>query len=100
MLKKTFRLSFFMLISACAPTPRVEHISDNVYRITQDGGWGYDLKSLKQGVRDQAKNFSAAAGKECEIIDEQVMPDQRVDIYPADDDTYALTFRLVDRKPR
>ncbi|MEY2696116.1 MAG: hypothetical protein RL333_254, partial [Pseudomonadota bacterium] len=31
-------------------------------------------------------------------IDEKVIPDERVDIYPADDDTFVLTFRLVDRK--
>lgn len=91
-------LSLALSISACAPTTRVLQISDNVYRISKEGGWGYDLKALKEDVRNQAQNFSADAGKKCEIIDEQVVPDQRVDIYPADDDTYALTFRLVDRK--
>jgi hypothetical protein len=76
----------------------VVQISNNVYQIKKEGGWGYDLKSLKQEVRNQASSFSAAAGKECEVIDEKVIPDERVDIYPADDDTFVLTFRLVDRK--
>lgn len=73
-------------------------VSENVYQIKKEGGWGYDLKSLKQEVRNQASSFSTAAGKECEVIDEKVIPDERVDIYPADDDTFVLTFRLVNRK--
>ena len=98
MIRNTLFLVLEALISACAPTTRVVHVSDNVYRISKEGGWGYDLKALRQEVGNQAKSFSAAAGKDLEIIDEKVTPDSRVDIYPADDDTYALTFRLIDRK--
>lgn len=98
MLKTALYTSLLIFVSACAPTTRVVAVSDNVYRISKVGGWGYDLNTLKREVRDQATSFSASAGKDCEFIDEQVVPDQRVDIYPADDDTYALTFRLVDRK--
>jgi hypothetical protein len=98
MIKNTLYLVLVVFAAACAPTTRVLQISDNVYRISKDGGWGYDLKALQQDVRNQAKNFSAAAGKDFEIIDEKVTPDARVDIYPADDDTYAITFRLIDRK--
>ena len=98
MIRSTLYLALVVLNSACTPTTRVVKVSDNVYRISKEGGWGYDLKALKHEVRNPAKSFSAAAGKECEIIDEQVTPDQRVDIYPADDDTFALTFRLIDRK--
>jgi len=85
-------------LSACAPTTRVVQVSDNVFRISKEGGWGYDLKALKQEVGNQARTFSASAGKDFEIVEEKVTPDERVDIYPADDDIYALTFRLVDRK--
>lgn len=98
MIRNTLCLALGVFISACAPTTRVVQVSDNIYRISKDGGWGYDLKALKQEVRNQAKTFSAAAGKDCEIIDEKVTPDARVDIYPADDDTYVLTFRLINRK--
>lgn len=90
---------FIMLIlSACAPMTRVTHVSGDVYNITETGGWGYDLKALKSQVQDQAKQFAATAGKNYEIIDENVVPDSRVDIYPADDDTYSLTFRLTPNK--
>jgi hypothetical protein len=98
MVKISLYFSLFIFVSACAPNTRVIAMSDNVYRISKEGGWGYDLTALKQEVRSQAKNFSAAAGKDFEIIDEKVTPDARVDIYPADDDTYAITFRLIDRK--
>lgn len=98
MYRITYCFFFLFFVSACAPTTRVVQVSENVYQIKKEGGWGYDLKSLKQEVRNEASSFSTAAGKECEVIDEKVIPDERVDIYPADDDTFVLTFRLVDRK--
>lgn len=99
MIRNTLYLAIVAFNLACAPPTRVVQVTDNVYRISKEGGWGYDLKALKQEVGNQAQSFSAAAGKDYEIIDEKVTPDARVDIYPADDDTYALTFRLIDRKP-
>ena len=98
MIRHILYLVSLLMLTACAPTTRVVQISNNVYRISKEGGWGYDLTALKKDVRNQAQRFSAAAGKECQIIDEQVVPDSRLDIYPADDDTYAVTFRLIDPK--
>lgn len=86
------------LDAGCAPQTRVIPIGGEVYKITQTGGWGYDLKSLKMGVQQQAKTFAASAGKDLEVVDESTAPDVTVDVYPADDDTYSLTFRLVDKK--
>lgn len=86
-----------LIVMGCAPMTRVSHISDDVYSITKTGGWGYDLKALKTQVQSQAKQFADAAGKDYEVIDESVKPDTRVDIYPADDDTYSLTFRLMNK---
>ncbi|MFZ4655073.1 MAG: hypothetical protein ACOYLM_12010 [Methylococcaceae bacterium] len=99
MISRFLFLSFVLLsLTSCAPTTRVNHVSDDVYNITETGGWGYDLKLLKSKVQNQAKQFAAAAGKEYELIDESVTPDTRVDIYPADDDTYSLTFRLNNKE--
>ena len=86
------------LMTGCAPMTRVTPVSDNLYSITKTGGWGYDLKALKEQVQNQAKQFAAATGKDYEIVDETVTPDSHVDIYPADDDTYSLTFRLINKK--
>ncbi|MFZ4654663.1 MAG: hypothetical protein ACOYLM_09855 [Methylococcaceae bacterium] len=49
-------------------------------------------------MQNQAKQFAAATGKDYEIVDETVTPDSHVDIYPSDDDTYSLTFRLINKK--
>ena len=100
MLKKISLVVWVSLIFACAPVTRVNQISGDVYQISKEGGWGYDLVVLKEEVRNQAQRFAAAAGKQCEIIDEKTIPDARVDVYPADDDTYQVTFRLVDPSPR
>lgn len=91
-------LALAALATACAPQTRVIPVGGEVYKITQSGGWGYDLKSLKSGVQQQAKTFASSAGKDLEIIDESTVPDAKVDVYPADDDTYTLTFRLVEKK--
>lgn len=85
-----------VLMVACTPIPRVIQLSDNLYQIRRTGGWGYDLNELEQEVREQAKIFSEGSGKTFEIIEEKIIPDTRVDIYPADNDTYVLTFRLAE----
>jgi len=92
--------SVICIVTGCAPITRVTHVSDDTYNITETGGWGYDLKALKSEVLNQAKQFASAAGKGYEVLDERVTPDSRVDIYPADDDTYSLTFRLINPKSK
>ena len=89
-----------MLLVACAPATRVTQVSPGLYQISKEGGWGFDLEALKREVKGQARQFAEAAGKQCEILDEKVTADPRIDVYPADDDTYTVTFRLVDRAVR
>ena len=100
MCKYVLVLTLFSLLCACAPATRVTQVSGDLYQITKEGGWGYDLVELKQEVRNQAREFADAAGKQCEIVDEKIIPDDHVDVYPADDDTYQVTFRLINRAPR
>ena len=89
-------------ITACASNPSsssVKQISPDTYEVSQLGGWGYDLSDLKSEVRKTAHTFASSAGKQMVVISEEVKPDERVSTYPADDDTYILRFRLVDRAP-
>ena len=89
-------------ITACASnpsSPSVKQISPDNYEVSQLGGWGYDLSDLKSEVRKTADTFASSAGKQMVVISEEVKPDERVSTYPADDDTYILRFRLVDRAP-
>lgn len=71
---------------------RVNQILGDVYQISKEGGWGYDLVELKGELRTEAQRFAAATGKQCDIIDEKTIPDARVVVYPADDDTYSAHF--------
>ena len=89
-----------LFYAGCATESRVVQINGDVYQITKFGGWGYDLKALKSGVNAQARDFANSAGKDLEVVDESVTPDSRVDVYPADDDTYTLRFRLIERKKK
>lgn len=84
-----------LVLTACAPVTRVTQVAPDVYEIRKEGGWGYDLKSLRQELQDQAKTFAQASGRDYEILSTEVRPDERVDVYPADDDTEILTFRLL-----
>lgn len=86
-----------LFLAGCAPETRVVRVNGDTFKITKDGGWGYDLNALESGVQQQARDFASSAGKDLEIIDQTVTPDNHVDVYPADDDTYTLTFRLIDR---
>ena len=95
-----FILATLLFLTGCATESRVVSIDGDLYKITKFGGWGYDLKSLKSGVNAQARAFASSAGKDLEVVDESVTPDSRVDVYPADDDTYTLTFRLIERKKK
>lgn len=93
----TALLMTLFILTGCAPQTRVMKINDDLYKITETGGWGYDLNSLESEVHDQARLFASSAGKDLEVLDESVVPDTHVDVYPADDDTYSLTFRLIQR---
>jgi hypothetical protein len=71
--------------------------SDGSYSISKVGGWGYDLGSLKAEVKQDAANYAKGAGKTLEIVSESVQPETQVGVYPAYDDTYSLTFKLVEK---
>lgn len=81
---------------ACAPVTRVTPLPGGLYQIRQEGGWGYDLQALEQSLKAQAASFARAAGKDYQIVETTTEPDERVDVYPADDDTMTVTFRLLD----
>jgi len=86
-----------LILAGCSPAPRVKQNADNTYSISETGGWGYNEAVLKRQVREQAEAFARSAGKRMWVVDEGLEPDAKVDVYPADEDTYTLTFRLTDR---
>ena len=88
-----------VVLTACAPVTRVTQVAPDVYEIKKEGGWGYDLKALRQELEDQARTFALASGRAYEIVSVEMRPDDRVDVYPADDDTEILTFRLLNPLP-
>ena len=92
----TLLASVAILLTACAPQHRVVKLSPDTYRISEAGGWGYDLNELKREVHAQAQTFAKAAGKGWEIVSESTEPDSQVGVYPADNDTYSLVFRLTE----
>lgn len=87
---------WLLIHGGCTPAPRVKQNANNTYSIAETGGWGYNEAVLKRQVRDQAEAFARAAGKRLIILDEGLAPDEKVDVYPADEDTYTLTFQLAD----
>lgn len=88
-----------LFLSSCASEHRVLKIEPDSYRITESGGWGYDLKDLKEEVKTQAKRFAESAGKNYVVVSEEIEPEKTVGVYPAYDDTYTLIFKLVDKNP-
>jgi hypothetical protein len=86
-----------LVLGGCSPAPRVKQNADNTYSISETGGWGYNEAVLKRQVKEQAEAFARSAGKRMLIVDEGLEPDSKVNVYPADEDTYTLTFRLTDR---
>lgn len=91
-------ISVLMLVG-CAPEHRVLKIEPDTYKITESGGWGFDLRELKDEVKAEAKVFAESAGKKLVIVSETIEPDKTVDVYPAVDDTYTLVFKLVEKNP-
>lgn len=87
------------MVTGCAPEHRVLQIEPDTYKITESGGWGYDLKDLKDEVKIQARIFAQSAGKSYVIVSEGIEPEKTVGVYPAYDDTYTLVFKLVDSHP-
>jgi hypothetical protein len=96
-MKILLTLALASILGACASTSPVLKNSDGSYSISKVGGWGYDLGSLKAEVKQDAANYAKGAGKTLEIVSESVQPETQVGVYPAYDDTYSLTFKLVEK---
>jgi hypothetical protein len=95
-MQKSTILVLVVGLAACAPQHRVVKLSPDTYRISESGGWGYDLNELKREVQSQAQTFARAAGKDYELVSETTDPVTSVGVYPADNDTYTLVFRLTE----